>query len=286
MVVTADLRSEVGKIAAEFTGRVSVSANNLTTGERLDIRESEVFPALSAIKLGIMAELFYRVDAGDIALTDKVTIKKSDLRLGTGVVREFETPFEITVKDVCMMMIVVSDNTCTWLLSDMAGKDNINARMRSLGLHEYSLNSDLGADTFDEMAGKDIDAYSVCSSRDFTNLVTRIATGELVSESASAQMLDIMGRCQHIEWLGRYLPLNQFPTEMGVTPTYKLHNKLGAYLHGRCDTGLITGPDARYVITVMTADTTDPTLMLCEHEGSRMIGRISKAIFDAWMGFD
>jgi beta-lactamase class A len=284
MVVAMDLRSEVEKIAAEFSGRVSVSANNLTTGERLDIRESEVFPALSAIKLGVMAELFYRIDAGDIALTDKVTINKSDLRLGTGVFREFETPFEVTVKDVCMMMVVVSDNTCTWLLCDMVGKDNINARMRSLGLYEYALNSDLGADTFDEMAGKDIEAYSACSSRDFTNLVTSIVEGTLVSESASAQMLDIMGRCQHIEWLGRYLPLNQFPTEMGVEPTYKLYNKLGAYLHGRCDTGLITGPDARYVITVMTADTTDPTLMLCEHEGSRMIGRISKAIFDAWMG--
>ncbi len=283
MVVATALRSEVERVADEFSGRVSVSANNLTKGERLDIRESEVFPALSAIKLAIMTELFFRIEAGDFSLTDKVTVNKSDLRLGTGVFREFETPFEITLKDVCMMMVVVSDNTCTWLLSDMVGKDNINGRMRSLGLNEYSLNSDLGADTFDEMEGKDIDAYSECSSRDFTSLVACIATGELVSEAASAQMLDIMGRCQHIEWLGRYLPLNQFSTEMGVEPTYKLYNKLGAYLHGRCDTGLITGPNARYVITVMTADTKDPTLMLCEHEGSRMIGRISKAVFDAWM---
>jgi beta-lactamase class A len=283
MVVASALMSHVEEIAGEFSGRVSVSASNLVTGERLDMREGEVFPALSAIKLGIMAELFFQIEEeGKIALTDKVTINQSDLRLGTGVFREFETPFEITVKDVCMMMIVVSDNTCTWLLTDLVGKARINARMRSLGLNEYSLNSDLGADTFDELAGKDIDAYSECSSRDFTGLVTRIANGELVSASASAQMLDIMGRCQHIEWLGRYLPLNQFPAEAGIEPVYKLYNKLGAYLHGRCDTGLITGPDLRYVITVMTADSKDPTAMLCEHEGSRTIGRISKAVFDAW----
>ena len=283
MVVASALTSEVNKIAGEFSGRVSVSASNLVTGERLDINDSEVFPALSAIKLGIMAELFFQIEEeGKIALTDKVTINQSDLRLGTGVFREFETPFEITVKDLCMMMVVVSDNTCTWLLSDMVGKDRINARMRSLGMNEYSLNSDLGPSTFADLDGKDIDAYSECSSRDFTNLVTRIANGELVSASASAQMLDIMGRCQHIEWLGRYLPLNQFPAEAGVEPTYKLYNKLGAYLHGRCDTGLITGPNLRYVITVMTADSKDPTAMLCEHEGSRTIGRISKAVFDAW----
>ena len=181
-----------------------------------------------------------------------------------------------------MMMIVVSDNTCTWLLCDMLGKDRINARMSGLGMNEYSLNSDLGPDTFEEMQGKDIDAYSECSARDFTKLVTSIARGELVSESASAAMLDIMGRCQHIEWLGRYLPLDQFPAESGTVPRVRLYNKLGAYLHGRCDAGLITTPDVRYAITVMTADSTDPSLLLGPHEGSRTIGRISRAVFDAW----
>ena len=298
----ATLRSEVEAIAAtdkflrhdkEYQlARVSVSAYNLTTGERLDIREAEVFPALIPLAVcdrhqaGNHGGVVFPGGGGGgggLALTDKVVVRHSDLRGGTGVFREFDTPFEITVKDVCMMMIVVSDNTCTWLLSDMLGKDRINGRMRSLDMNEYSLNSDLGPDTFDEMQGKDIDAYSECSARDFTNLVTRIAKGELVSESASEQMLDIMGRCQHIEWLGRYLPLNQFPAEAGITPSIKLYNKLGAYLHGRCDTGLIATSDARYVITVMTADSSDPSLLLSPHEGSRMIGRISRAIFDAWV---
>ena len=276
------LESRVQAIAEGFSGRVSVCARNLTTGDRLCIRGAEVFPALSAIKLGIMAELFFQADAGEVALTDRITVGRTDLRGGTGILRELDTPFEITVKDACMMMIVVSDNTCTWLLSDRLGKDRINGRMKSLGMNEYSLNSDLGPDTFEEMRGRDIDAYSECSARDFTSLVTRIAEGELVSAEASEQMLDIMGRCQHIEWLGRYLPINQFPAEAGVEPEVRMYNKLGAYLHGRCDTGLITTPDVRYVITVMTADSTDPSLMLGPHEGSRTIGRVSEAVFDAW----
>jgi hypothetical protein len=37
------------------------------------------------------------------------------------------------------------------------------------------------------------------------------------------------------------------------------------------------------VITVMTADSSDPSLLLSPHEGSRMIGRISRAVFDAWV---
>jgi beta-lactamase class A len=284
-MVTSSLISRVEKIAKDFSGRVSISANNLTTGERLDFREAEVFPAMSTIKLGVMAELFYRVEDGELALADKVIVNESDLRGGTGVFRELETPFEMTVKDVCTMMVVVSDNTCTWLLGNMLGIPRVNERMRSLGLEEYSLNSDLGPDMFKDFdqKGKGLETYSECSSRDFTSLVALMANGELVSEAASAQMLDIMGRCQHIEWLGRYLPLNPYVADLNGTSEVRLYNKLGAGLHARCDAGLITTPDTRYVITVMTADSKDPSMLLCPHEGSRAIGRISEAVFDAWV---
>lgn len=276
------LRSNVLEIIDEFSGTASVSANNLTTGDVLDINEKEVLPALSAIKIGIMAELFFQIEEGKYNLLDRVTINDNDLRGGTGVFREMETPLEVTVKDLCMMMIVVSDNTCTWKLSSMLGVDAINQRMRSLNMNEYSLNHDLGPTAFDDMQGKDVDAYSECSARDFTNLVTLIAKGELVSKTSSDAMLDIMGRCQHIEWLGRYLPLDQFPAESGVTPKVKLYNKLGAYLHARCDTGLIKSENSNYVITVFASYSKDESLLLCPHEGSRLIGKVSKVVYDAW----
>ena len=285
-MAAATLVSKIENIARDFSGRLSVSAQNLTTGERLGIREAEVFPALSTIKLGIMAELFYRVEDGQLTLSDKVVVSGSDLRGGTGVFREFDTPFEVTVKDVCMMMIVVSDNTCTWLLGDTLGIASINERMRSLGLKEYSLNSDLGPNMFRdfEQGGKGVEAYSECSARDFTKLVALMATGRLVSESASAQMLEMMGRCQHVEWLGRYLPLNPYAAELGSSPEVRLYNKLGAGLHARCDAGLITTPNASYAITVMTADSDDPSRIICSHEGSRTIGRVSAQVFEAWGG--
>ncbi len=37
-----------------------------------------------------------------------------------------------------------------------------------------------------------------------------------------------MWRCQHIEWLGRYLPLSPYVAELGGTPEFKLYNKLDA----------------------------------------------------------
>ena len=151
-----DLRSNVLGLFNEFSGTASVCANNLTTGDVLCINEKQVLPALSAIKIGIMAELFFQIEEGKYNLLDRVKINGLDLRGGTGVFREMETPFEVTLKDICMMMIVVSDNTCTWKLSSMLGIDNINERMRSLDMNEYSLNHDLGPTAFDDMQGKDV----------------------------------------------------------------------------------------------------------------------------------
>ena len=61
MTELTDLRSKVLGIIDDFSGTASVSANNLTTGEVLSINEKKVLPALSAIKIGIMAELFFQI---------------------------------------------------------------------------------------------------------------------------------------------------------------------------------------------------------------------------------
>ena len=274
--------ARIDELISGFSGRVGVSANNLTTGEQFQINEVELFPALSAIKVAIMAELFRRVHSGDLRLEEPVQVHVDDLRGGTGVLRELDMPLTLTLKDVCMLMIVVSDNSCTHVLAEKLGTDRINEGMRALGLNEIELRAGLRSGTFKRFGATSLDAFSVSSSRDLTALVSMIARGEVFSRGACDQMLDIMSRCQHIEYLGRYLPVDPFAVESGSNPRAALSNKLGAYLHGRCDVGLVDTAEARYVVTVMTADSTDPSMILSVHEGAEVIGRISEAIYDAW----
>ena len=278
------LRARVEDLIAGFSGRVGVSADNLTTGDRLQINETELFPALSTVKLAIMAELFRRVHGGELSLDEQVQVRGEDLRGGTGIVRELDTPLTLTLKDVCMLMIVVSDNTCTAMLARKLGKVPINECMRSLGLSQIELRADIGADIFDTFGPENLEAFAASSPGDLTSLTTMIARGELFSQGSCDQMLDIMGRCQHIEYLGRYLPVDPFAAESGSRPEARLANKLGAYLHGRCDVGLIESPKSRYVLTVMTADSADASMILPVHEGAEVIGLISKAIYNAWGG--
>ena len=276
------LRPRVQRIIRRFSGRVGVAARNLTTGETLFINERELLPPLSAIKLAIMSELFFRIDQGEMELGDRMTVEASDLRGGTGVLRDLDTPLSLTVKDVCMLMMTVSDNSATWMLAHRLGHENVNRRMRSLGLKEIELRVDLSPEMFKEIEGSDIDAVAVSSAADLTELVCMMARGELVSAEASRQMLGIMARCQHVDYLGRYLPINQFPEESNIEPEARLYNKIGAYLHGRIDVGLVETRRSRYVVTVMTAHSTDPSLILPVHEGVECIARVSRGIYEVW----
>ena len=67
------LRKRVRTIINTFSGRVGVSALNLTTGEEFNIKELIVFPALSSIKLAILVELFYQEKEGMVFFDEKIT---------------------------------------------------------------------------------------------------------------------------------------------------------------------------------------------------------------------
>ena len=276
------LRKRVRTIINTFSGRVGVSALNLTTGEEFNINELIVFPALSSIKLAILVELFYQEKEGMVFFDEKITITKSDRRGGTGSVRDMTLPIQLSLRDLAVLMITVSDNTCTWLISDKIGQSNVNKRMRSLGLATMELRSDLGPTTFEQMEHTDIDAYAVSSPADMTRLIGLIADGKIVSRSACTQIIDILRMCHSVDFLGRYLPINQLTSETKIAPEARLANKIGSMLHGRTDVGLIETGSVRYVISVMTDNSLDKSLIMPVHEGTEVIGRISKAVYDAW----
>lgn len=276
------LRSRVRSVVSSFSGRVGVAARNLTTGEEFNVNAQTVFPTLSSIKLAILTELFFQVHEGKIKLDEKITIKKSDLRGGTGVIRDLTPPIDLTVRDIAVLMVTVSDNVCTWLTSEKVGHPNVNKRMRSLGLKKIDLRSDLGPATFAKLEHADIDAYAVSSPADFTDLMTLIAQGKIISKKACEDIIGILRMCQGVDYLGRYLPINEFIPESKIEPEARLANKIGAYLHGRVDVGLVETKSVRYVITIMTDKSKDKSLILPSHEGTEAIGRISKAVYDAW----
>ena len=125
------------EIASQSRGALGYCVLDLTSGERFTLHEDAVFPQASAIKITILMEVYKQAGEGKFKLTDKRRIAKADKTGGSGVLIELgDGTVELTLHDLCVLMILVSDNTATNLLLDLVGRENLNRTLASLGLKQ------------------------------------------------------------------------------------------------------------------------------------------------------
>ncbi len=258
-----------------FPGVLGMYAKNLTTGEEVGHRADAVMPTASTIKVGIMAELYRQAEAGAVDLAQRVTVQPSDWYGGTGVLKEFAPGLTPTIADLCRMMIVVSDNVATGILVRMLGKDRINQSFQDWGLTNTQL-------VWNLQLGGDIRQYAVSTPRELGRLMELIATDGFLSPSACAAMRDHLGRQQHLEQIPRFLPYNQYASELGRAQPVRVMNKIGNYMGMRADVAIVTASGARFVLATMNEGHPDPHFHV-DHPGNVLNGQVARIVFDAWV---
>lgn len=258
-----------------FPGDLGFYAKNLNTGEEVGHRADAVMPTASVIKVGIMAELYRQVEAGEVILSDRLTVTAEDNYGGTGVLKEFEPGVAPTLTDLCRMMIVVSDNVATGMLVRLLGKDRINQSFDEWGLANTEL-------VWNIRLGGDIRQYAVSTPRDLGRLMELIATDGFLSPESTTAMRYHLSRQQHLEQMGRYLPFNPYASEIGVEQPVTLMNKIGNYMGMRVDAAIVVAPDARFVVVSMNEGSPQAHFRV-DHEGNILNGRVARAVFDAWV---
>jgi beta-lactamase class A len=234
------LQSQIQQIRSQFAGDMSVYMKNLSTGDQIALDADSVYETFSVIKLAIAAELLRQVQAGKISLADRITTKAADERLPSGVLYTLDPGLNPTIKDLLTLMIIISDNEATDLLGDKVGRANVTAFMHTLGLNKTSIEySDLdwdrkwlstldpsyrnaaGNQTIDFPFGKYTDPqvrqafghtiydagiyFGHSTTREIGTLLEMIASGKLVSKSASELLLGIMEKQQVNDRFPRYL---------------------------------------------------------------------------------
>ena len=125
-------------IADRVDGSVGYLVVDLTSGARFARRADEPFPTASAIKVGILYELFAQADAGTVSLDDPRPLAATARAGGAGILQHLRSP-ALSLRDHALLMILLSDNTATNVLIDTLGLDAINTRMRSLGATGFAL---------------------------------------------------------------------------------------------------------------------------------------------------
>jgi beta-lactamase class A len=133
--LAAKFQQTLDDLARTSAGVVGVSVVDLTSGRRWDVNGATVFPQGSAIKVSLLIELFRRADAKELALTDRVTMTAADRTGGSSLLQYFsDGGSALSLHDLTVPMIVLSDNTATNMLIDAVGLPKVNATMAAMGL--------------------------------------------------------------------------------------------------------------------------------------------------------
>lgn len=106
----------------------------LPDGPDICVQADKAFPLASVFKLGVLTELFHRVDEGAVRLDSRRTVHPEDLSPGGEILEFLDSGLSPTVRDLAELMIIVSDNTATDILFKMLGIRSVNPRMAALGL--------------------------------------------------------------------------------------------------------------------------------------------------------
>ena len=138
--LAAKLQGDLQRLAAAAPGVVGISVVDLSSGQRFGVNEGLVFPQGSAIKIPILIELYRRADLGELRLTDRLPVRRDNQVGGSGLLQYFaDGGSEMSVHDLAVAMIVLSDNSATNILIDRLGMDRVSRTMAELGAGQTKL---------------------------------------------------------------------------------------------------------------------------------------------------
>ena len=264
----ADAQARIAALLGESGIETGFAAIRVETGAEIAVNGAALFPTASTFKVPVMVEVYAQARAGKFAITDRIAFEEKHRILGSGVIQALGTGLNPTIRDLMMLMNIVSDNTATDILCDLVGCDNVTARMRALGLDdiyaplpcrglfrrawgmsmtaEYSYADFKAASKAAPMAFTS-GAYArdgsndVTSAHDMARLMALIAQGKAGTAEDCADMIAILEYQHYQDRVPRYLPLGSVANKTGSLRG--LRNDVGLIRRGKGDTiayGLFT----------------------------------------------
>lgn len=225
-------------VAQNETGEIRIGvAVQAPDGDRFSLRGDERFISASTIKIPIMVEIFRQIDRGNLALDDRIVMTPADICPGSGVMLQLHPGIEFTLRDVIYLMMSISDNTATNMLIDLAGMENVNDAIASLGMP----NSALGR----KMRGVPASGNAPenwATPNDFRNVIAAILTGTAASRESCDGMIEMLTLQQNTRRIGRSFP-------EGTLPWGSKTGTVGNVSH---DAGFVRGPSGDMIVTVFT----------------------------------
>jgi hypothetical protein len=139
-LLRAKTLARLQEIAASTRGVIGLFVLDPASGDTFAVNEHVPFPQASAIKIPVLMEVYKQAGEGKFKLSDENCITREEKAVGGGILSHLgDGTVRMSIHDLCVLMIMVSDNTATNILIDLVGIENVNRTLESLGLRHTRL---------------------------------------------------------------------------------------------------------------------------------------------------
>ena len=228
------LRAALVTRVETFDGVAGFCIRDLTDGTSIAHRGDEGFPAASTIKIHILTALLKKAEAGELDLEQRIALTPGLRVPGSGVLSYLEHPVELSLFDIAVLMILVSDNTATNICIERVGMDAVNALIRDLNLKGTHLRR-LMQDRAAILLGQE----NLSTPADLVSTVAALYAGK-PTPTVAQRTLDVMAKSKPT------------PFRLAIPADVRLSHKTGRMARVRNEAGIVHLERRPYAIAVMT----------------------------------
>lgn len=214
---------------------MGIEVADLTSGQRSGVNGQLVFPHGSAIKVAVLVELYRQASAGILRVEEQVTITRDAAVPGSQLQYFKDGTSALSLHDLAVLMVFVSDNMATNLLIDRVGMDSVNRTMAEFGLANTKLQRKMIRPE-ESARGNE----NVSTPQEAAALMERIFRCDLpLGPTECRELRDILE-----------IP-HEGPIRDAVPPDVTVGQKTGTITGVRVNWGYVDLPGRPYIVTAM-----------------------------------
>ncbi|MFZ5985705.1 MAG: serine hydrolase [Bacillota bacterium] len=238
------LRSELESYISKYKGQYGIYYIDLTGNDEFGINAEGEYKAASTFKLPLNLYMYKRIKEGKVNPEGTLKYTRADYEDGAGIIRYKDYGQTYTIRELCRLSVVYSDNVAVNMLLRFVGKQNVKNYMR-------------------EMGGKVVaDNKNITSPKDMALYLKKLYEFYQNEGQLGKEMMNNFINTEFRDRLPKLLPED-----------LKIAHKTGNLIGIVHDIGIVF-TDKPYVIVVMSKD------VVSDQEANDVIANISKKVYD------
>jgi len=229
---------------------IGVGFKDLKEGKELYYNRKQKFLLASVFKIPVLIALYKQQELGKININSHYVIREEDImrdtetQQGSGIIKELSPGIEMSIRDIAILMMTISDNNATDIIMRLVGSENIKKTLKDLDALDTQASvstKDIVFSSIPEITGNN---YS--TPEDMVKILDSLYTKTYLTKESCEDIISIMKRCQTgLARIPKYLPID-----------VKVAHKTGTIsgpINAINDSGIIFTRDRDYILSVFVS---------------------------------